>query len=118
MAELQIEESELVLHLSSVEKTEGLHGDVRLPLSAVTSARSVDDLWQELRGMRAPGTGVPGTLAVGTWQGGFGKDFAVVHGHGPGVVVEVAGEEYARLLVSMADADVIATHLATEAASG
>jgi hypothetical protein len=50
--------------------------------------------------------------------GGFGKDFAVVHGHGPGVVVEVAGEEYARLLVSMADADVIATHLATVATSG
>src|SRR4051794_17445236 len=116
MAELQIEDAELVLHLSSVERMEGMHGDLRLPLSAVTGARSVDDLWQELRGMRAPGTGVPGTLAVGTWQGGFGKDFAVVHG--PGGVVEVAGEEYARLLVSMADADVIATHLATEAASG
>jgi len=66
--------------------------------------------------MRAPGTGVPGTLAVGTWRGGFGKDFAVVHGHGPGVVVEVAGEEYVRLLVST-DADVIATHLATVVAS-
>jgi len=60
----------------------------------------------------------PGTLAVGTWRGGFGKDFAVVHGHGPGVVVEVAGEEYARLLVSMADAEVIATHLATVATTG
>ncbi|HZI35021.1 MAG TPA: hypothetical protein VFD61_04665 [Gaiellales bacterium] len=117
MAELQIEDSELVLHLSSVEKMEGLHGDVRLPLSSVTSAHSVDDVWQELRGMRAPGTGVPGTLAVGTWRGGFGKDFAVVHGHGPGVVVEVAGEEYVRLLVSMTDADVIATHLATVVAS-
>ena len=116
MAELQIEDSELVLHLSSVEKMEGLHGDVRLPLSSVTSAHSVDDVWQELRGMRAPGTGVPGTLAVGTWRGGFGKDFAVVHGHGPGVVVEVAGEEYVRLLVST-DADVIATHLATVVAS-
>ena len=84
MAELQIEDAELVLHLSSVEKMEGLHGDVRVPLSSVTGARSVDDLWQELRGMRAPGTGVSGTLAVGTRRGGFGKDFAVVHGHGPG----------------------------------
>ena len=63
-----------------------------VPLSSVRGARSVDDMWQELRGMRAPGTGVPGTLAVGTWRGGFGKDFAVVHGHGPGLVVEVAGE--------------------------
>jgi hypothetical protein len=84
MAELQIEDAELVLHLSSVEKMEGLHGDVRVPLSSVTGARSVDDLWQELRGMRAPGTGVPGTLAVGTWRGGFGKDFAVVARPRPG----------------------------------
>ncbi len=118
MAELQIEDPELVLRLSSVEKMEGLHGDVRVPLSAVTGARSVDDVWQELRGMRAPGTGVPGTLAVGTWRGGFGKDFAVVHGHGPGVVVEVSGAEYARLLVSMADAEPIATHIATVATAG
>ena len=117
MAELQIQDSELVLHLSPVERMEGLHGDVRVPLSSVTAARSVDDLWQELRGMRALGTGAPGTLAVGTWRGGFGKDFAVVHGHGPGVVVEVAGERYARLLASMSDAAVIATHLATVATS-
>jgi hypothetical protein len=34
------------------------------------------------------------------------------------VVVEIAGEEYARLLVSMADAAVIATHLATVASAG
>jgi hypothetical protein len=32
MAELQIEDAELVLHLSSVEKMESLHGDVRVPL--------------------------------------------------------------------------------------
>ena len=38
MAELQIEDPELVLHLSSVEKMEGLHGDVRVPLSSVTGA--------------------------------------------------------------------------------
>jgi hypothetical protein len=31
------------------------------------------------------------------------------------VVVEVSGEEYARLLVSMADAEPIATHIATVA---
>ena len=39
MAELQIEDSELVLHLSSVEKMEGLHGDLRVPLVAVILRR-------------------------------------------------------------------------------
>src|SRR5690242_7199567 len=59
MAELQIEDSELVLHLSSVEKMEGLHGDVRLPLSSVTSAHSVDDVWQELRACERPARASP-----------------------------------------------------------
>ena len=52
--------------------------------SAVTAVRVVDDPWPELRGMRAPGTGLPNVIAVGTRRGGFGKDFAAVHGNGPG----------------------------------
>jgi hypothetical protein len=36
-----------------------MHGDIRVPLSAVTSVRAVDDPWPELRGIRAPGTGLP-----------------------------------------------------------
>jgi hypothetical protein len=111
MAELQIEGTDLVLHLSGVEKAEGLHGDLRVPLGSVTGARAVDDLWEELRGMRAPGTGVPGTLAVGTWRGSFGKDFAVVHGHGPGIVVDLAGAANSRLLVSAADAAALALRI-------
>ena len=43
--------------------------------------------------MRAPGTGWPGVIAVGTRRGSFGKDFAAVHGKGPAVVVELAGTD-------------------------
>jgi len=39
VAELHPEGDELVLHLQPREKTEGFHGDIRVPLSAVTSAR-------------------------------------------------------------------------------
>jgi len=104
MADLHTEGDELVLHLRGAEKAEGFHGDIRVPLSAVTSVRVVDDAWPELRGIRAPGTGLPEVIAVGTRRGGFGKDFAAVHGKGPAVVVELTGAEFGRLVVTADDA--------------
>jgi hypothetical protein len=93
VAELQIDGTDLVLHLRAMEKAEGAHSDIRVPLSAVTAVRAVDDPWPELRGIRAPGTGLPNVIAVGTRRGGFGKDFAAVHGKGPAVVVELEGAD-------------------------
>lgn len=38
----------------------------------------------ELKGMRLPGAGIPGVLAIGTWRGHDGDrvfhDFALIHG--------------------------------------
>ena len=71
--------------------------------------RVVDSAWDgELRGWRAPGTGVPNVIAVGTRRGGFGKDFAAVHGTGPAVVVELDGAEYGRLVLTADDAEAAA----------
>ncbi len=108
MAELRTDGDDLVLHLGALEKAEGLHGDIRVPLAAVTAVRVVDDPWPELRGLRAPGTGLPQVIAVGTRRGGFGKDFAAVHGTGPAVVVELAGAEFGRLVVTSDDAAAMA----------
>ena len=116
MAEVRVEGNELVLHLSALEKAEGFHGDIHVSLSAVRAVRAVDDPWSELRGIRAPGTGLPGVIAVGTRRGNFGKDFAAIHGKGPGVVVELDGAEFGRLVVTANDAAGLASTLA--AASG
>ncbi len=109
MADLRAEGNDLVLHMHALEKAEGFHGDIRVPLSAVTSVRVVDDAWPELRGIRAPGTCVPEVIAVGTRRGGFGRDFAAVHGTGAAVVVELEGAEYARLIVTSDDANAVAS---------
>ena len=118
MAELQVDGDELVLHLRPMEKAEGMHGDIRVPFSAVTAVRSVDDPWPELRGMRAPGTGLPNVIAVGTRRGSFGKDFAAVHGKGPAVVVELDGADYGRLVVTQDDAAARARAIAEATGKG
>jgi hypothetical protein len=118
VADLQIDGDDLVLQLRPMEKAEGMHGDIRMPLSAVTAVRSVDDPWSELRGIRAPGTGLPNVIAVGTRRGNFGKDFAAVHGKGPAVVVELDGADYGRLVVTMEDAPARARVIAEAAGKG
>jgi hypothetical protein len=114
MADLTITDAgELVLKLSAVEHLEGFHGDITVPLAAVTAVRVVPDAWTELRGIRAPGTGFPGVIAVGTRRGaGAGeKDFAAVHGQGAGVVVELEGQEFSHLVLSADDPETIASRV-------
>ncbi|MFZ2034770.1 MAG: hypothetical protein WAW53_13515 [Candidatus Dormiibacterota bacterium] len=104
MAMLLVDGSDLLVKMSDVEKFEAMHADVRVPLNTVRTVRVVDDAWPELRGIRAPGTGIPGVIAVGTRRGSFGKDFAVVHGKEQAVVVELDGAVYSRIVVTTVDA--------------
>jgi hypothetical protein len=111
VADLAVDGNELVLHLHAVEKAEGFHGDVRVPLTAVESVRAVDDAWPELRGIRAPGTGVRGVIALGTRRHPLGRDFVAVYGKGPATVVELAGLPFLRLVVSSPDAARVAAEI-------
>jgi hypothetical protein len=109
MGHLRIDGDELVLALSRLEKLEALHGDVRLPLDKVRHVRVVIDPWSELRGVRAPGTGIPRVIAMGSRRSSFGKDFAAVHGAGSAVVVDLCSEaRYHRLVVTDENAQRVA----------
>lgn len=112
MAALRMDGDELVLELSPVEKAGAFHGDIRVPRSAVRSVRSVDNANGEVRGLRAPGTGIPGVIALGTWRRRGGKDFVAAYRRRPGVVVELEGAPYLRLIVTAEDADRLASELA------
>ena len=118
MAELRAEGDQLVLHLTAAEHLEGAHGDIVVPMSSISTMRESDDLWSELRGIRAPGTGIPGIIALGTRRGRFGKDFAAVHGKGPGVVIELRDQEFDRLVLSVADPEAVMAELTGGPPSG
>jgi hypothetical protein len=105
MAELAIHGDELVVRLSRLERVAALHTDIRVPLSAVRSICAEPDPWAALRGMRAPGTGLPGMIAYGVRRmTGARPDFAAVWGRRPAVRVELApGSQYGRLVVTVTD---------------
>ena len=103
MAHFEVDGDQLILRLTTEEHLEGIHRDLTVPRASVVSARVAEDVWSELRGVRAPGTGIPGVIAVGTRRGSFGKDFAAVHGKGGGVVVELTGQAFERLVITAPD---------------
>jgi len=105
MAHFELEDGALVLRLSQLEKLGGLHSDVRVPLSTITDVRVAADPWPELRGIRAPGTGIPGVIALGTRPGSGISDFVAVYRHDPAVVVEILGGDFDRLVVTSSEAE-------------
>jgi hypothetical protein len=101
VANLLIDDETVTVALSLAEKVEALHGDVTVPRSAVVRVRTVPDGMDEVRGVRAPGTGLAGVIMVGTWRAAGAVTFAVCHGQRPAVVLELAGQPYDRLVVTV-----------------
>jgi hypothetical protein len=114
MAELRVEGSELMLHLSAVEKVEGVHGDLRVPLSAVTGIDVLDDAHEPV-GWRAGvkiGSRIPGIIEVGTVQGRAKRLFAAVHHDTPrGLRVRLDGSTYDEWIVGCADPESVAASI-------
>jgi hypothetical protein len=118
MAHLDVAGGTLILHVSFLERLGGfVRGDARVPLTSVRAARVTNDPWGELRGIRMPGTGLPGKIALGTRRFSGGKDFVAVYGKGPAVIVELTGVEFSRLVVSTRGAEVIAAEINEAAAA-
>ncbi len=99
MACLAVESGDLVVRLNPVERLGALHGSIRVPLTNVIAVEPNNAVWHELRGLRMPGTGFPGVIALGTWRYRGGKDFVAVY-RSTGLVVTLADSEWNRLVVS------------------
>jgi hypothetical protein len=115
MAELQLEGGELVLHLSGVEKAEAVHGDLRVPLSAVRGVEVLDDAhsWTGIGAGFKVGMRAPAVATVATVHGQGEKVFVAVHGDTPrGVRVRLAGAPWDEWIVGCADPEAVAATLA------
>ena len=114
MAELRIDDNQLVLHLSAAEKLEGVHGDLRAPLSAVRGIEVLDDAHDPV-GIKAGikiGTRLPGVIEVGVIQGATRRLFAAVHHDTPrGLRIRFDGTAYDEWIVGCADPEAVAAGL-------
>jgi len=112
MAELQVQGGELVLRLSGAEKAEGVHGDLRVPLSAVRGVEIVQDAHEPADHGLKVGMRLPGVAEVAIVRAGGRKIFAAVHHDIPrGVRVLLQGTSYDEWIVGCADPETVAAEL-------
>jgi hypothetical protein len=111
VATLAVGPTALEYRLSRWEKCLAAHRDVVVPAGRIGTVRAVADLGDELHGFRCPGYAFPGHRALGTWRRRHGKDFVDIRFGHPGVVVELTGAGFSRLLLTSDDPETLARRL-------
>ncbi len=114
MATIETTPSTLRIRLSLTEKLFGLLRDLEVPRSSITAVEAVPAGLGAVRGLRAPGLGLPGVRAVGTWRGLGEKAYVSVRRDQPAVRVRLSGQRFDTLLIGTDDAAATAARLADE----
>ena len=101
MVTLLLDSTQLEVVLSPIERLLARRtASVRIAREHIAKVQLTDDAWTWLRGVRAPGTSIPGVLAIGTWKSGGGDDFVVIRRRLSGVVIDLDAGEYRRIVLS------------------
>jgi hypothetical protein len=115
MAEVSVSDGALRINLTVPERVFSLHGgSVVVPLDEIARVRVVRDVLGQVRGLRMPGAGLPGQVAIGVWRGHLDgrpfHDFVLVRTPGPGVIITTNGD-YDRILLGSEDPDQLVAEL-------
>ena len=92
----------LTLKLSLLEKVGALHGDIKVAKSNLVKVEIEENPWQStvLRGVRAPGTGIPFVILLGTMRARKRKDFTAIYRRRPVEIYTFKDCEFERWIIS------------------
>ena len=102
MAHVERFGSYVILALSPKEKFFAFHSSPQARYDEIVSVRKIDKAWswKVMRGFRAPGTGLPGLVALGTWRVRRGKNFLAVYGKKPAYVITFSSGDFNQWIVT------------------
>lgn len=116
MVELEFDDSTVTLNVLGGHRILALRQQVTLDLDDITAVTPAEvDLrppW-----VRAPGTFFPGVIAAGTYRGKGRKEFWDTTFTGRAIRIDLAGSEYTRLVVDVADPETALRSLSTAVAA-
>jgi len=104
MAEVELAEDALIIHVRGADRLWALKSRLEIPLSHVVGAEADPQValgWW--KGLRAPGTHVPGVVTAGTFYQEGERVFWDVHDPEKTVVIRLRDERYARLVIEVED---------------
>ena len=103
MATISVQGQDLVVEMNGLDKLWSLKSKLTIPLAHVRGATVDPGILGEPKGIRAPGTHLPGVITAGTFHQDGEKVFWAVRDALKAVVVELADEQYTRLVVEVDD---------------
>ncbi|MGA6164574.1 hypothetical protein [Amycolatopsis magusensis] len=103
MALVRIDGDDLVVKIEGLDKLWAFKSSLTIPLANVRGATADPGITADPKGIRAPGARVPGVITAGTFHLDGEKVFWDVKDASKAVVIELAGEHYARLVIQVDD---------------
>lgn len=105
---LEIVGDQIRYNLTWIENLGAFGRDPKSSLRNLVSVSRRDNPWstEVLRGIRAPGTGFPFLIMLGTMRYLRGKDFCVVYRRRPVLLLEFKDERFMRWVIPASDANI------------
>jgi hypothetical protein len=103
MAQVTIDGTDLIIEIEGMDKLWALQSRLIFPLANVRGATADPGIAKDPKGLRAPGTHVPGVVTAGTFHRDGERVFWDVHDPADAVVIELRDERFARLVIQVAD---------------
>jgi hypothetical protein len=98
---LVVSGEKLIYSLSFLEKLGAFRKSPKSLLKNIQEIRYIENPWSRevLRGLRAPGTGIPYVIMLGTMRHRKGKDFCLIYKKNPVILIEFKNEKFARWVI-------------------
>lgn len=112
MAELTINSTDVIVHLSALEALGAWRREIRVPIDCVRMVHVEQSPLAGVALLRLPGVAWPGAFALGSRRSGGQREFVAVRAGQPAVVLDAEGTLWDRVVVSHPDAVDIAAELA------
>jgi hypothetical protein len=104
VAEVELAENTLSIHVLGMDRLWALRSHLEIPLPHVSGAEAASEVarrwWQ---GIRSGGTHVPGVITAGTFYQEGERVFWDVHDPEKAIVIRLRDERYERLIIEVED---------------
>jgi hypothetical protein len=102
---LKIDDEKLCYDLKLIEHLGALARNPKAQISNLISAKKAHNPWtrEVLKGVRAPGTGFPFLIMLGTMWHRRGRDFCVVYKRNSVLILEFRDEKFNRWIIPDSD---------------
>jgi hypothetical protein len=104
MVQLRVESGKLVMHVLGADQLWALKSTLEIPVAHISGARadsSVAHGWW--KGLRLPGTNIPGVITAGTFYQHGKRIFWDVHNPDKTIVIALHDDRYDELIVEVSE---------------